>query len=1009
MFSAGVDPSARDANGLTLLHIACQNNQRKTAKLVLKRTDFSTNPPRLQLINKQTNLGQTALHYAFAYGYQTLGEYLLSLGADDRIVNVHGMTCYDGLDPDEPARETLNTPEMLELARRKKMERRAETLRPGTHVGNGFDQDGYDREDTGAPSSARGPWSDSAYSGYSGKSSARSASSVASGDSPTSRDDFTGMHGVRYDNARGVGTWDPRPPPVAHHGVPQAPAPSPPVAQLASPMGQQFQPGYHRQPGFHPIGSPLFGYHGMYNGTHSQSPYPMSAYASPGGAAYAPGTCTYLPGFDPGMGVSFAHANAVAAQQHAAAMAGMAGFGGVAPRPHGVDTKKNLQPPSPIMRGVQVKTAFSSVSNDDSSNLDTSSEDDGRGRVVKSWRGKHVTSPVSGGAKSREGQSEPSKKSTTRRRAGVDRAANALPQRRGGLGSVDADLDGRLAMRTAAMRASGFHSSDSDDLTSASEAERGSLPARTSSEQWRQNRWQPQAPVLAGNANVPEITQDRFRETNALRPSSQPLPPRETLQDEAKENQTSELAGGYASGAARREERRRLRMETRAVFPERTVSTETRAVLPERTAPVLPERTAPVPPPRTASVLPPRTVSKVLMVLQTCGVEEGDFASIRNALLTGEIEVNEKNEKNVPASTWQSLAQIFPSQLDCVVIRDAYVLVDERDNTNAANNSQKQLALQRANLCDRFLLEVMDVKRSAEKASALFLKTSFGEKVAAINSSLDKATAAATQAFGSPKLAKLVEIAMALGDILRKGETEKNHGVTTRQDSLPDNEKDNEKGVSKKYEHFAPGGWKAGALRSLAEPDEVETRGSTGASTNLLRHLAKTVSQKSPDLLELRLELSAFSGFSSGANEAFESASPFSEAVKRATRQLAVLTDQAKQCASEQTACGTEGRTRISEQRFAESLGTFLTRANAEFENVNAKMETFHAAAVTLNEKYGPAPTVFCNASFNANCETLDAMELFVNAFAVAARETWAAKMARARGKSEATGEGERN
>lgn len=131
------------------------------------------------------------------------------------------------------------------------------------------------------------------------------------------------------------------------------------------------------------------------------------------------------------------------------------------------------------------------------------------------------------------------------------------------------------------------------------------------------------------------------------------------------------------------------------------------------------------------------------------------------------------------------------------MIRDAYVLVDERDNTNAANNSQKQLALQRANLCDRFLLEVMDVKRSAEKASALFLKTSFGEKVAAINSSLDKATAAATQAFGSPKLAKLVEIAMALGDILRKGETEKNHGVTTRQDSLPDNEKDNERRFQK--------------------------------------------------------------------------------------------------------------------------------------------------------------------------------------------------------------------
>ena len=42
------------------------------------------------------------MHFAFAYGYKDLGKYLLSLGADDTVANVHGMTCYEGLDPDEP-------------------------------------------------------------------------------------------------------------------------------------------------------------------------------------------------------------------------------------------------------------------------------------------------------------------------------------------------------------------------------------------------------------------------------------------------------------------------------------------------------------------------------------------------------------------------------------------------------------------------------------------------------------------------------------------------------------------------------------------------------------------------------------------------------------------------------------------------------------------------------------------------------------------------------------------
>lgn len=40
---------------------------------------------------------QTALHYAYSYGFESLGEYLISKGADDSITNADGLTCYEGL------------------------------------------------------------------------------------------------------------------------------------------------------------------------------------------------------------------------------------------------------------------------------------------------------------------------------------------------------------------------------------------------------------------------------------------------------------------------------------------------------------------------------------------------------------------------------------------------------------------------------------------------------------------------------------------------------------------------------------------------------------------------------------------------------------------------------------------------------------------------------------------------------------------------------------------------
>ena len=300
LFSRGVDPRARDANGLTLLHIAAQNNQRKTAKLVLKRTDYAVDPPSREILNQQTNAGQTALHYAFAYGYHDLARWLVSLGADDGVVNAHGLSCYEGLDPDEPAREALAAPEMLEMARRKRQERRAEARRPGTSVGTS--RDGARRHDElDAPGwEPRGPRSDSAYGGSSNRShdayshDAYSVSSAGSVESPTG--------------------WDPRPPSIAHRGVPAAPMPSPPVALVASPVvqdpfavwdpgrpGPGPGPGYPRAAGFAPPGpgelpSPPFahayppspyggvvsGAHGVYGEFYGHSVHSMhSPYAYP--------------------------------------------------------------------------------------------------------------------------------------------------------------------------------------------------------------------------------------------------------------------------------------------------------------------------------------------------------------------------------------------------------------------------------------------------------------------------------------------------------------------------------------------------------------------------------------------------------------------------------------------------------------------------------------------------------------------------------------------------------
>jgi hypothetical protein len=89
-WSLGMD--YQDDAGNSLLHIAAQNGNKRMIKLCLRR-----GAP----LNTQNLNGQTPLHFAFAYGYTDVGEYLVGKGADDSIRNKDGLTCYEGLDADE--------------------------------------------------------------------------------------------------------------------------------------------------------------------------------------------------------------------------------------------------------------------------------------------------------------------------------------------------------------------------------------------------------------------------------------------------------------------------------------------------------------------------------------------------------------------------------------------------------------------------------------------------------------------------------------------------------------------------------------------------------------------------------------------------------------------------------------------------------------------------------------------------------------------------------------------
>ena len=84
----GFPADATDGFGNTLFIVACQNGNKKIAKLAIK---YGGDMDRGNL------KGNTGLHFLWAYGYESVVEYFVSKGANPLVKNDYGLTCRQGL------------------------------------------------------------------------------------------------------------------------------------------------------------------------------------------------------------------------------------------------------------------------------------------------------------------------------------------------------------------------------------------------------------------------------------------------------------------------------------------------------------------------------------------------------------------------------------------------------------------------------------------------------------------------------------------------------------------------------------------------------------------------------------------------------------------------------------------------------------------------------------------------------------------------------------------------
>lgn len=86
--AAGFDPYYADQFGNTLFHVACQNGNKRIAKLAIKYGGD---------MDARNLKGNTGVHFLFSYGYADIGEYFIEKGASDRILNELGNDARSGI------------------------------------------------------------------------------------------------------------------------------------------------------------------------------------------------------------------------------------------------------------------------------------------------------------------------------------------------------------------------------------------------------------------------------------------------------------------------------------------------------------------------------------------------------------------------------------------------------------------------------------------------------------------------------------------------------------------------------------------------------------------------------------------------------------------------------------------------------------------------------------------------------------------------------------------------
>ena len=93
-FRLGVPPRVtHSGNKQTLLHAACSRGCLRTAKLVVRKAVYDSNPPFKQFLDARARDGQTALDVATRGGFTSTSEWLTALGAKANVTANSSGSC----------------------------------------------------------------------------------------------------------------------------------------------------------------------------------------------------------------------------------------------------------------------------------------------------------------------------------------------------------------------------------------------------------------------------------------------------------------------------------------------------------------------------------------------------------------------------------------------------------------------------------------------------------------------------------------------------------------------------------------------------------------------------------------------------------------------------------------------------------------------------------------------------------------------------------------------------